>query len=98
MMFWNANNTFSFDRICLVRLIRCTTITTVSRYMKHLMWKMDLNPLVIPNGIPKSLLEKVDDGQAKSVQEVLKAEIILCQAARMENRLRRLLLRLDGSG
>ncbi len=84
MMFWNANNTFSFDRICWDRLTRCTTITTVSRYMKHLMWKMDLNPQVIPNGIPKSLLEKVDDDQAKSVQEALKADIILCKVARWD--------------
>ncbi len=84
VMFWNANNTFSFNRICWDRLIRCTTITTVSRYMKHLMWKMDINPLVIPNGIPKSLLEKVDEDQAKSVQEALKADIILCKVARWD--------------
>ena len=84
LMFWNANNTFSFYRICWAKLTRCTTITTVSRYMKHLMWKMGLNPLVIPNGIPKSLLEKVDDGQAKCVRDALKAETILCKVARWD--------------
>ena len=84
LMFWNANNTFSFDRIRWDALTRFTTITTVSRYMKHLMWKMGLNPLVIPNGIPKSLLEKVDDGQAKAVQDALGAETVLCKVARWD--------------
>jgi glycosyltransferase involved in cell wall biosynthesis len=82
--FWNANNTFSFDRICWDRLSRCATITTVSRYMKHLMWKMGFNPVVIPNGIPKSLLEKVDDDQAKCLQDALKADTILCKVARWD--------------
>jgi len=84
VMFWNANNTFSFDRIHWARLNRCTTITTVSRYMKHLMWKMGLNPLVIPNGIPKSLLEKVDEGQARCVKEALNGETILFKVARWD--------------
>lgn len=84
LMFWNANNTFSFNRICWDRLIRCTQITTVSRYMKHFMWKMGLNPLVVPNGIPKSLLEKVDEGQSKCVQGAFNAETILCKVARWD--------------
>ncbi len=84
LMFWNANNTYSFHRIHWERLTRCSTITTVSRYMKHLMWEMGLNPLVIPNGIPKSLLEKVDEGQARGVQDALKAETILCKVARWD--------------
>ena len=45
---------------------------------------MGLNPLVVPNGIPKSLLEKVDDGQAKCVQDALNAETILCKVARWD--------------
>jgi len=42
------------------RLDMVSQLTTVSRYMKHLMWKMDLNPLVIPNGIPAMLLKPVN--------------------------------------
>jgi glycosyltransferase involved in cell wall biosynthesis len=45
---------------------------------------MGLNPVVIPNGIPKSLLEKVDDDQAKCVQDALKADTILCKVARWD--------------
>ncbi len=84
LMFWNANNTYSFHRIRWEKLTRCVTITTVSRYMKHLMWKMGINPLVVPNGIPRSLLGKVDEGKARCVQEALKAEIILCKVARWD--------------
>ncbi len=61
ILFWNANNTFSFHRINWSRLNYATTITTISRYMKYLMERMGLNPLVIPNGIPKSLFHKMDD-------------------------------------
>ncbi len=53
VLFWNANNTFSFHRINWGRLSYTTTITTVSRYMKHIMWEYGVNPLVIPNGIPR---------------------------------------------
>jgi len=34
---WNANNTFAFTRIDWQRLAAAAVITTVSRYMKHLM-------------------------------------------------------------
>jgi len=84
VMFWNANNTFSFHRINWGRLSYATTITTVSRYMKHVMWRMGLNPLVIPNGIPRSLLRKVDDKLAAGVREALGADLVLCKVARWD--------------
>jgi len=57
---WNANNTFGFDRINWGALGYVSAITTVSRYMKHLMWPHGVNPMVIPNGIPEAALEPVD--------------------------------------
>jgi len=84
VMFWNANNTFSFDRIDWGRLNYATTITTVSRYMKHIMWRMRLNPLVIPNGIPTSLLRRVDDAEAGRLKELLEADVVLCKVARWD--------------
>ena len=56
VILWNANNVMGFDRIDWARLGYCSQITTVSRYMKHVMWGRGINPLVIPNGIP---LERV---------------------------------------
>ncbi len=56
VILWNANNVFGFDRIDWPALQGAATVTTVSRYMKHLMWQEGVNPIVIPNGIPKSAL------------------------------------------
>jgi glycosyltransferase involved in cell wall biosynthesis len=55
-MFWNANNTYSFDRIDWGQLTQAAIITTVSRYMKYLMQGLGVNPLVIPNGLSADLL------------------------------------------
>ena len=84
VMFWNANNTYSFHRIDWEHLKCATTITTVSRYMKHAMWQMELNPLVIPNGIPSNLLRKVDDSMAGRVRQTLGADLVMCKVARWD--------------
>ena len=84
VLFWNANNTFSFHRINWGRLSYTTTITTVSRYMKHIMWEYGVNPLVIPNGIPRSLLGDIDSALAQEVRKAVGAEIILCKVARWD--------------
>ncbi|MCP4426934.1 MAG: glycosyltransferase [Chloroflexi bacterium] len=71
VLFWNANNTMSFHRIDWPRLNAVAQLTTVSRYMKHLMWDMGLNPLVIPNGIPADLLKPVNKKQALALRAAL---------------------------
>jgi glycosyltransferase involved in cell wall biosynthesis len=55
-IFWNANNTFAFERLDWGRLAKAAIITTVSRYMKHLMQGYGVNPLVIPNGLSADTL------------------------------------------
>jgi hypothetical protein len=55
-LFWNANNTFGFDRLDWGRLAAAATITTVSRYMKQLMRPLGVSPLVIPNGLAAEML------------------------------------------
>ena len=59
-IFWNANNTFSFERIAWDRLATAAVITTVSRYMKHLMWEHGVAPLVLPNGLTADALVPPD--------------------------------------
>ena len=56
-LFWNANNTFGFDRIDWPRLQRAAIVTTVSRYMKHLMAARGVQAIVIPNGLDATALE-----------------------------------------
>jgi len=84
IMYWNANNLFSFHRINWGRLGYVSTITTISRYMKHLMWRMGMNPLVIPNGIPKDLLRKVDEGLSHELRTALGADVVLSKVARWD--------------
>lgn len=82
VLFWNANNTMSFHRMDWSRLKSAAQVTTVSRYMKHLMWALGLNPLVIRNGIPSDLLRPVDPKQVAALRAI----------ARLQHASRRVLL------
>ncbi|MBN1191445.1 MAG: glycosyltransferase family 4 protein [Dehalococcoidales bacterium] len=84
IVFWNANNTYSFNRIDWSRLSNAATLTSVSRYMKNVMQHNRINPLVIPNGIPRSLLKQVDDNAADSLRKALGSDILLCKIARWD--------------
>jgi glycosyltransferase involved in cell wall biosynthesis len=84
VMFWNANNTMSFDRINWGRLAYTTRITTVSRYMKHIMSRMGIDPLVIPNGIPNSLLGRLPSRAAEVFRKSIDAELVLAKVARWD--------------
>jgi glycosyltransferase involved in cell wall biosynthesis len=64
IILWNANNVMGFDRIDWRRLDFCSQITTVSRYMKHVMWDRGVNPLVIPNGIPADRIGAAEPAMA----------------------------------
>jgi glycosyltransferase involved in cell wall biosynthesis len=68
VLLWNANNTIGFDRIDWRRLDFCSQITTVSRYMKHVMWDRSVNPLVIPNGIPGDRVQRAHPDMVASLR------------------------------
>lgn len=84
VIFWNANNTYGFWNIDWNRLAFASTITTVSNYMKHLMWKWGLNPLVIPNGIPGRMLKPVDPDTVLSLNEMYKDRRLLVKIGRYD--------------
>jgi len=66
----NLNSLMSLYRINWGRLSFVSTICTVSKYMKHKMWDYGVNPLVIPNGIPKRHLTPVDPIDVERLREV----------------------------
>ena len=70
---WNANNPMGFERVNWGRLAFTSNLTTVSRYMKHYMWGLGQNPMVIPNGIPASLLEPVSPEAPQALRQALGA-------------------------
>jgi glycosyltransferase involved in cell wall biosynthesis len=96
-MFWNANNTFSFDRIDWGRLAQAAVITTVSRYMKHLMWGLGVNPLVIPNGLSAEVFVPPEPAAATAFRARLKGRTVVSKMARFDPD-KRWLLTIDTVG
>src|SRR6266481_4641937 len=70
LILWNLNSLMSLHRINWGRLNFVSTICTVSKYMKHRMWSYGVNPLVIPNGIPKRHLTPVDTAVVTRLREI----------------------------
>jgi glycosyltransferase involved in cell wall biosynthesis len=71
VLMWNANNTKGFEKIDWERLNFIATLTTVSRYMKQIMRKYNLDPLIIPNGIPSELLQSPSAEAVRQVRQTL---------------------------
>lgn len=82
VIFWNANNTYGFWNIDWPALNEASTITTVSRYMKHIMWRYNINAKVIPNGIPRRLLEPLDRRGIQYLRSIYKDEFFLVKVGR----------------
>jgi hypothetical protein len=80
-IFWNANNTFGFDRIDWARLSEAAVITTVSRYMKHIIWHRGVNPVVIPIVIPNGLSDEAfvepDSDAVRELRRRFKERLVL---------------------
>jgi glycosyltransferase involved in cell wall biosynthesis len=83
-VFWNANNTFAFERIAWDRLATAAVITTVSRYMKHLMWERGVDPLVIPNGLTADALVPPDREAVAAFRSCLRYRTALSKVARWD--------------
>jgi glycosyltransferase involved in cell wall biosynthesis len=81
---WNANNTFSFERIGWDRLARAAVITTVSRYMRQLMRPLGVEPLVIPNGVSPDALRSPDRSAVTAFRSRLHQRFVLAKVARWD--------------
>jgi glycosyltransferase involved in cell wall biosynthesis len=82
VLLWNANNSYGFERIDWRTLGYVAEITTVSRYMRHLMWSWGVNPLVVPNGIPEAALDEVDAGEVRSLREAADSPCLAVKVGR----------------
>jgi len=82
IMFWNTNEIYGFEQIDWDFLSRATTITVASEYMKQIMLKKGVNPIVLLNGIPEVLLEPVNDAAVSQIKEALGAETIFTKVDR----------------
>jgi glycosyltransferase involved in cell wall biosynthesis len=68
VLLWNANNNFGFENIDWSALNYVASLTTVSRYMKHVMWSYGVNPVVIYNGIPETALEPANASAVRAIR------------------------------
>ena len=68
ILLWNANNHFGFDEIDWPSLARAASITTVSKYMKHLMRSQHVDVAVVPNGISEAALRPVDKAMVRRIR------------------------------
>lgn len=83
-LLWNANNGFGFERIDWDRLAGAAAVTTVSRYMKHLMRPLGVNPIVVPNGLgPEAFGEPTQDAVA-TFQARVRGRTVLAKIARFD--------------
>jgi glycosyltransferase involved in cell wall biosynthesis len=81
---WNANNTFGFEQIDWERLRRAAVVTTVSRYMKHLMRPNGVDPLVIPNGLPSDAFEPPDRSACAAFRRRFRDRTVVAKMARWD--------------
>ena len=84
VMLWNANNTFGFHRIEWPLLAAAAAITTVSRYMKFRMWDWGQNPMVIPNGIPRSSIHDANPAAVAELRSSARADHLCFKIGRFD--------------
>jgi len=94
---WNANNTFAFEHIDWARLAQAAIITTVSRYMKHLMQGLGANPLVIPNGLSADTLLPPEREAVMTFRNRVRGRTVVSKVARWDPN-KRWLLAIDTVG
>ncbi len=83
-LLWNANNGFGFDRIDWPRLAKAAALTTVSRYMKHAMRPLGVNPIVIPNGLGPEAFGSPEPAAVIELNRRLRGRTVLAKIARFD--------------
>ncbi|GAC1302996.1 MAG: hypothetical protein NVS2B3_02700 [Vulcanimicrobiaceae bacterium] len=81
---WNANNTYGFERIDWDALRAAAAIVTVSKYMKFELARLGVAALVVPNGIPESLLEGPPRELIRRLRDALRGRPALVKVGRFD--------------
>lgn len=83
-LLWNANNTYGFERIVWNKLRRAARITTVSKFMKHILSRMNVEALLIPNGIADRLLTGADEDIAGALEQAVPQKPLFVKIGRFD--------------
>jgi glycosyltransferase involved in cell wall biosynthesis len=81
---WNANNLFGFERIDWQRLGAAAALTTVSRYMKHRMQAIGIDPIVIPNGLAADTFDPPAADGVRELRQRFRNRTVLVKMARFD--------------
>ena len=81
---WNANNIFGFDRIDWRRLRAASTITAVSRHMRHRLEAWGVEAVVIPNGLAPESFKQPDRDDVAKLQQCFRGRTALAKMARWD--------------
>lgn len=84
LLAWNANHRFGFERLDFRRLEDAAVLLTVSRAMKHLMWRWGVNPLVVPNGLAEEWLVPVASRRREALRGSVPGRCLLAKVARWD--------------
>jgi glycosyltransferase involved in cell wall biosynthesis len=84
LILWNANNTFGFEQIDWPRLCRAAVVTTVSRYMKHLIRSYGVDSLVIPNGLASDAFDRPDRSACAAFRRRFRDRTVVTKMARWD--------------
>ncbi|HUQ41030.1 MAG TPA: glycosyltransferase family 4 protein [Candidatus Limnocylindrales bacterium] len=83
-MFWNANNTYGFGRVDFPLLRRVASITTISRYMRMELLKVDVEAAILPNGIADRWLRLVPPSDAAVLRKAFSGHPTFVKVARFD--------------
>jgi glycosyltransferase involved in cell wall biosynthesis len=83
-IFWNANNTYGFERIDWPALRRAAAVVTVSKYMRFELLQWGVPALVVPNGIDEHILDGPPRELVASFRRALRGRPSLVKVGRFD--------------
>lgn len=83
-IFWNANNTYGFDRVDLAALAEAVTVTTVSRFMRAELVRAGVDAGVFPNGIAERFNVPVPPPDVRALRLAFADRPTLVKVARFD--------------
>lgn len=81
-LLWNANHTYGLERVDWPRLTFTNRIVTVSRFMRAELLRFGISAEVLPNGIPRRLLKRVQARETARVRSAVQKDMLFFKMAR----------------
>jgi glycosyltransferase involved in cell wall biosynthesis len=83
-LFWNANNTYGFGRVDFPLLRRASSITTISRFMRMELAKVDVEAAILPNGIADRYLKPLPPSDVTAMRKAFGDRPTFVKVARFD--------------